>query len=375
MKKGYKRLLLFELFIFIILIVNSFFFDLLSKYKLVIFFIVIIPLLWRICGIEKDRHRFTKDILLETIIFLFAFFIIFYLLGLVIGFTRLGNYYTGTGFINYLLPTFIIVILKEFFRYNVICKSEGSKITTIISIILFIFIDVTQSIRISSFATGFDIFNFIAITLLPAISTNIALSYIVSKVGYKPTILYSEVIRLYRYLLPLIPNPSPYIYSIIMLVLPIILAFRINKFYDKMKDSELNSRNNKRKLKGLIILLIPVIFLIYLVSGYFRFHAIVIASGSMSPVIYKGDIVVIDKENINYDELKEGTVIAFYHDNKIIVHRLVKKFKYDNNEYLLYTKGDNNEFVDDFIYPKDVYGIVKFKIPYIGLPTVWLHNL
>ena len=57
------------------------------------------------------------------------------------------------------------------------------------------------------------------------------------------------------------------------------------------------------------------------------------------------------------------------------MHRLVKKFKYDNNEYLLYTKGDNNEFVDDFIYPKDVYGIVKFKIPYIGLPTVWLHNL
>ena len=374
MKSGYKRLLLFELFIFIVLFVNSFVFDILSKYKMVIFLLLIIFLFWKICGIEKDKHRFVKDIILDVIIFLFIFFIVFYLSGLIIGFTRPGNYYTLGGLKNYILPTILTVILKEYFRYVTICKAEGSKLAIVVSVLLFIFIDVTQVIRVSNFATPLDTFNFVSITLLPAISSNIALTYIANIVGYKPNIIYSLVMHLYRYLLPLIPNPSPYIYSIIMLVVPVLLAADVYRFNNKYKDKELTRDYKKKKLSGLILLVIPTIVLTYFISGYFRYHAIVVASGSMMPTIYKGDVVIIDREKIDYNSLKEGEVLAFYHDNKIIVHRLIRVYEH-NGEFILYTKGDNNDFEDDFITPKDVYGVVRYKIPYIGLLTVWINKL
>lgn len=39
-----------------------------------------------------------------------------------------------------------------------------------------------------------------------------------------------------------------------------------------------------------------VVILIYFVSGYFRYYAIAIASGSMETLISKGDVVIVDKE-------------------------------------------------------------------------------
>ena len=45
-------------------------------------------------------------------------------------------------------------------------------------------------------------------------------------------------------------------------------------------------------------------------------------------------------------------------------------------DYYFYTKGDNNENKDNYIiYPDTILGDVKVKIPYIGLPTVWLNQL
>ena len=41
----------------------------------------------------------------------------------------------------------------------------------------------------------------------------------------------------------------------------------------------------------------------------------------------------------------------------------------------MYTKGDANEDVDNFFTTeKEVYGIVNYSIPYIGLPTVWFNK-
>ena len=40
---------------------------------------------------------------------------------------------------------------------------------------------------------------------------------------------------------------------------------------------------------------IITIILVYLTSGYFHFWAIAVASGSMSPKIEKGDVVIIEK--------------------------------------------------------------------------------
>ena len=91
MKKGYKRLLFFEIIICCFLLLNSFAWNILSSYITILFLIFILFLFYKLFGFEKDNHRYVKDIILETIIFLITFFLLYYLLGILIGFAKTHN--------------------------------------------------------------------------------------------------------------------------------------------------------------------------------------------------------------------------------------------------------------------------------------------
>lgn len=374
-KKSYIKLFSLEIILFFFLILNSFVSSILSRYNLIMCLILLIFLFKKGFGFEKDRHRFTKDIIMEMIIFLLGYFILYYVFGLVIGFYRAGNYFTLNGFRDFLIPLTIIAILKEFLRYNFMQKSEGSKILRVCTIVLFILLDVTNVLYYSNYDSKYEVFLFIALYLMPAISKNIACSYITVKTGYKPVIFYQLVMTLYVYILPILPNPSEYISSIIQFVVPLILMYRMYLLFDKYTNKVVERNYNKRSFAVFVPTLIVTAILVYFVSGYFHFHAIAIASGSMSPEINKGDVVVVEKIDEKYDLLQEGQVIAYKHGNIVVVHRLINIIKSDNN-YYFYTKGDANEDDDNWVINQDdIIGIVKVKVPFVGLPTVWLNEL
>ena len=63
-----------------------------------------------------------------------------------------------------------------------------------------------------------------------------------------------------------------------------------------------------------------------------------------------------------------------YNDIKTI-HRVVE-VKNINGQMRYYTKGDaNKEYDSGFRIAEDIDGLVKVKIRYIGLPTLWLRSL
>ena len=254
-------------------------------------------------------------------------------------------------------------------------KSEGNKILMILSCILFIFLDVTNPIFYNGFSSKYDTFIFFALTLLPAISTNIVCSYLTFKVGYKPNILYLLVMNLYQYLLPLVPNPNEYIASIVRFLLPILLGYKLSGFFNLTSDQEIDRNYNKTSAWSLIVPTILVAVLVYFTSGYFHYYAVAIASGSMEKAISKGDIVVIEKIDKQYDKLEKGQVIAYTYHGVLVVHRIVNIIE-DKGEYYVYTKGDANAKEDNYVVEQDtIMGTVEFVIPYLGLPTVWLNEM
>ena len=359
MKIGYKRLFIFQLFIFILLLLNSFVLNILTDYKMVIFLIIITILFKYLFGFEKDRHRYIKDIIFEEIIFLLFFFIIYYLSGILISFAKTENYYTIKNIFLFIIPIIFTIFIKEFLRYMMLNKAEGSAFVTAFTCILFIMIDITTSVYYCDFSFTHETFLFIALILLPAISANIVCSYISYHCGYKPVIFYLCIISLYPYLLPLIPNYNEYLTSIMRLLLPVFLFVRIYSFLKKDKDEELKREYKQRKILRYVF---PALI-------------VAIASGSMMPTINKGDVVIIEKIKTNKKDIEEGTVIAYQYNDIIIVHRLIKKVKV-GNQYYFYTQGDANQEIDHYaIKEDDIIGKVNIKIPYIGLPTVWLNNL
>ncbi len=373
MKKSYKRLYALEAIIFVSLLLNSFVFDFLTGYGMALFILGILAIFKVFFGFERDRHRYTKDVLLEILIFLLVFFLVYYLMGIPLGFAKTANYLTARGLGFFVAPLVLSICLQEVLRYVILTKAEGSKGLLISTCVLFIFLNITNALGMRAFEGQFNFFLFFALSLIPAITNNILCTYLCLQSGYKPNILYNLVINLYPYLLPIVPNPNEYIKSIIDFFLPLVLLYRIHMFLENTKDEEVD-RDYKKK--GLIFLIpvVTTVVLVYFVSGYFRFYAIAVASGSMHPHIDIGDVVVIDQKTDKH-KIELGSVIAFEYNGKIIVHRLVNVADYQN-ERLFYTKGDSNEEMDSWsISEEDILGEVKWKIKWIGLPTVWINEL
>lgn len=371
MKIGYKKLLIFILFILAVLSVNSFTFNFLSKYKMIIFILILLMFFGRYFVFEKVNHRYMKDILFEVMLCLVTFFILYFLLGLFVGLARTQNYLTFNGLKNFILPVILFCVLREIFRYNMLCKAEGNMLCTIFVVLLFIAFDISNDIYYSSFKTQHDILRFVALVLLPSISSNISFSYVSKKTGYIPVIIFNLVFSLFQYIIPILPNPNEYLMSMIYLLVPVFFSFRILKFFELKKDERIPSDYHKKKFKGIFLPVFVIFIIIYFNSGYFKFYAVVIASGSMNPNIKIGDIVIVDQK---YKEINEKDVIAYRKDKLIIVHRVVKKVKY-RDSYLYYTKGDANSNIDDFVIEADmIVGKVESRIPYVGYPTVWFNK-
>ena len=371
MKKGHKRLLIFELSLLFIILLNSFISNILVKYNLIIFLIVILILFKFIFGLEKDRHRYTKDALFEIFIILAIAFIAYYLSGLLVGFAKISNYFTAYGINTFLIPNFLSIILKEILRYNMLKKSEGLKLLKITTTILFITLDLMNFLTFTTFKTIYSSFIFVALHLIPAICNNIVATYISSNLGYKQNLMWLLVIKMYYYILPIVPNYNDYILSIIRIVFPLIIGYRIFNFFEKdtIRKKDVNEKNNSYLYTIPTIILVAV--LVYFSSGYFRYQTFAIGSGSMLPVIKVGDVVIVDKKS----KASVGDVVAYNYNNVVVVHRIVDIQKVDN-EFYYYSKGDANESKDNYvIYENMIIGVVDLTLPYIGTPAVWLSRL
>ena len=378
--KSYKTIFFFETFILLIYILNCFDLKILNIYTLPLSLLIIDFLFFLILGYEKQNKLLKNIISFDIFIYTIIFILLYYLLGIIIGFAKSDNYLTLYGITMFIIPTFLTIIFKEHLRKSLLTKCGSNNFLIAYTFLVFIMIDISTALSIVNYKNVHDVFIFIVLTLLPSITTNILATYINIKVGYQPIIIYLLIINLYQYLIPIIPNPNQYLKSVIDFILPIIILFKLMKKINQYSDEEdMISRDyNKKRFLLLAIPFILIFCLVYFVSGYFKYYAIAIISGSMYPEFNRGSVVVIEQINdkyANYDKLKKGEIIAYRYENSIIVHRLIEKVE-TNDEIFYYTKGDANNSEDNYpIKKENIIGIVRIKIPYIGYPTVWFSEI
>ena len=378
MKKGYTKVLIIELVMMLILIINSFAINILSNFRLVLFLFLSLCLFKIFFAFEKDKHRNTNDILIYLAIYLLIIIIIYYASGLITGYVRTPNYYTLYGLTTFILPVILTIVLSEFFRYQLLRKSEGNFKLLVFTTILFILVDITNPIYFADFSSGYSILVFVGLTLLPSICKNIFSTYTSSKTGFKPAIILNLCLGLYRYLLPIVPNFNEYFQSMFSLVVLTGITFLMFRVLKKESNTmtETDSKNHKKAMTIWYILEVSMaLILIYFVSGYFKYYAIAIASNSMYPTFERGSVAIIKKIDGDYSDLDVGEIIAYHYENKIIAHRIVKITEINGKKYF-YTKGDANNSLDNYVIGEEmIMGTINHYIPFIGYPTVLLNEL
>ncbi len=376
MKKSYKKVLFIEILLFILLVINSFFKNFLQNYFICLFLFLSILLFRLFFGFEKHKKENLKKYIIKISIYIIIVVFIYYLFGFATGFAHNKLYYNFYSFYTFMLPIILTASFNEFLRYQLLKKSEGNSFLIVFTTIIFILINVTNSIYYASFSSIYNVIVFIGITLLPSISTSILGTYINIKIGYKPMIFYLIIFNLMNYLLPIIPDYNEFLLSVFNLLVPTILLYIIMSSFNDVLQKEVDIRTNKTKERILIVVTIIVCTTtIYFTCGYFRFYAIAIGSGSMSPTFNKGDVVIVEKMKNQFNKLSTGDIIAYNHDDKIIIHRLVKIISVNGEDYY-YTKGDANDNIDNYkVEKKQILGTVKVYFPFVGYPTVWLSEL
>lgn len=124
------------------------------------------------------------------------------------------------------------------------------------------------------------------------------------------------------------------------------------------------------------VLILAAIFLAYIALPFFGNKALIIKSGSMSPAIKTGDLVVVNFQNaisspqsLPIPIYGKGNVIAFKelkNPNIIITHR-VTSYVVKNNKVFYQTKGDANNTPDADLTPQEsVLGKSIITIPSLG---------
>jgi len=90
----------------------------------------------------------------------------------------------------------------------------------------------------------------------------------------------------------------------------------------------------------------------------------VVSSGSMSPSLRVGDVVLIDRDS----PVNEGDIVAFQAGDHTVVHRAVGT----TEEGEVTTRGDANR-VDDSgsLGQEEIVGRARMVVPFIGMPTLW----
>lgn len=374
MKKSESNLIIGELFTIFFLLFDIFIKNILNKYLICLLLIVFLIYISFIIGIDRKRVLFTKKIIMYSIIITLSFLTIKYGIGLFTGFLMNPFNNFPMSMLKNSFSITVIIISLELVRYNIASKSN-CKLILILLVILSTLIDVSLSSSLVGNINLREIIEIVLTIFIPSLSKNIMLTLITKKYAYYPCMIYSLIMNLYIYIIPIIPDFNEFMDAVWEFVNPIIIIYFINSVLSSNKITY--KKNNLLNIIATYVLTIIIIVLVALNSNMFRFWIAVIATGSMTPTINVGDAVIVDKSvQKDLSKIREGDILVFQIKGYLYTHRIVK-IDYVNNHYAILTQGDRvGNVIDNWVVTdENIIGIVKFKIPYIGYPTVWLNRL
>lgn len=364
------EVLLLIISLFQIYVVKSFSYPI---YLLILF--VILGISYYFLKFDKRKERLSKDILLIIGIVVLLYWLIIYIVGYFSGFLMNSYQRSFFGITKNVLYGFGLIASSEMLRHMFLRRRNDNKKIFVLTILVISMLEIVTKFSANQLDSNVQILKLLFSVVVPIFSKNIFLSFITLKVGCMSSILYRSLMELPLYIVPIIPNLGYYIENLLITILPLIILLIIYKLYysDDGKIASSRMYNKINKISNVIYSFVVILLLgvVLLVSGIGRYIVYTIGSASMVPTINVGDVVVIDKKD---KEFEEDDVIAFYHNDVILVHRIVKIYKDAYGEYYQ-TKGDNNDTADSWLVKeKDVVGQYRMRFRWIGWPTVKLNE-
>lgn len=227
--------------------------------------------------------------------------------------------------------------------------------------------------RIVNLGEGLEIAKFVGSVYLPALSENVLASYLAFWGGARPAIIYRGTILACRWFLPILPNLSWIIQALVGTFAPAFAVVFIHQVFTTEASRSRRNTGDTGSPLGWIVTSGICVLTIWFSVGVFSYFPTAIVSGSMSPQIDKGDVVIVKREPTAAVDV--GDVILFKEDNVRIAHRIVETGRDEGGQRIFWTKGDANKSRDvDPVLPEQVIGPVIYTIPKAGWVTILIRS-
>lgn len=299
------------------------------------------------------------------------FVTLYYMSGLAFGYYYALIRFSASTFLMYILPISVTIVSSEIVRS--ILLAQNRRVLSLLSYLICFTAEVLVTAGIRSVNTANQFVDVLGYFVLPAVTANILYHYVSGRFGKYPNIAYRLIVSISPYIIPVTSKLSDVVYAFARLAMPLLIYWFIKLLYGKKKR---NRRTRTKRVVSLASGFLSAVFMvtvIALVSGHAKYGLIVIATESMEGEINKGDAALYEA----YDDqtIEEGQVIIFEKNKKLVVHRVVDIAIIDGAARY-YTKGDANKDRDaGYVTDAEIVGITDFKIPYIGMPTLWLSDI
>ena len=320
---------------------------------------------------RKGESIHAKKVTILLIIFAIIYLVAFYAMGLYFGYYKATFTLSLKTILNYILPMALIIISSEILRNIFLAQNiKGSKVLTFIIMVLSDIIIYYNIYDMTSYDKMLEIVGF---TLFASIACNLLYNYVSDRYGIIGNIFYRLITIVYIYIIPYIPNVFLFFRSILRMVYPYII-YQVLEYTFAKNNMTVAMEDKRKNIIGKVVLGIITVSLAMLISCQFKYGILVIGSGSMTGAINKGDAIFFEQYD-KKDKLETGQVIIFEKDNLQVVHRVVD-IKKVNGETRYTTKGDANQKNDDgYITNENIIGVCKFRIAYIGYPSIWIRDI
>ncbi|MEA4994329.1 MAG: signal peptidase I [Oscillibacter sp.] len=308
-----------------------------------------------------------------------AYLAALYLIGVFMGALAASPYdRSPKGLLVNLLRVLLPLSVRELVRaycFGAVWRACKYRKAALAGITLLLFLADLRYARLLSLSGAQDAVSYITQSVAPALAQGIFLSVLVFYGGAGAGIVYAAIPVVFEWGFPFLPSLPWLAQGAVGMSVPLLLALMTTDRFRAQKRGDLTRREGGA-LGFFATLAVSVVFA-WFVVGVFPIYPSVVLTGSMEPLIYPGDAVLIRKLSSEQEiyRLTEGEIINFKRGSITITHRIVSVIKDEAGNLSFQTKGDNNDSPDvQPVGPNDINGTVRRVVPKVGLPVLLMKS-
>ena len=341
------------------------------------------PLLW--CGIVlavffqpalryKSKLRSGHFVNSWSFIFAVVFICVQILAGLVDGLGKSPYDHTVLGVALNIFSVGAVLAGREFFRsyvVNILTKEENFRVFLSVSLLMTVLAFPVQKYFDLQ---GYEIIvKFFAQFFLPEFSKNFLATYLVFLRGPVSSLIFLGTLEAFNWLSPILPDLQWITAASVGILTPVFIFTTMQSMFE-VESKRCRKRDIKKEgLASFIVTTLLSVSIVWFAVGVFPVYPSVIVTGSMEPMIYPGDVILVKKIN-DIKQVQIGDVIQFERDHVRISHRIIKIVTKDGVPNYV-TRGDNNNAEDSqLVSPEQIRGEVIEVVPKIGWPTMLIKS-